>query len=141
MTNYGCWWWWLLLGGLLGWLASWWLGRKRTVTVERVVEKIVDRPVERIVEKFVDRPVDRVVEKPVDNPVHLDRIRALEAELAHMTALQTEATSKPATVINANLAGSAIPTVPSLGTAPAPEKPASKIMDRALEKSARESSK
>lgn len=129
MTNYGCWWWWLLLGGLVGWLASWLVGRKRTVTVERVVEKILDRP------------VDRVVEKPVDNPVHRDRIRALEAELAHMTALQTEATSKPATVINANLAGPAIPTLPSLGTAPAPEKPASKIMDRALEKSARESSK
>jgi predicted flap endonuclease-1-like 5' DNA nuclease len=54
--------------------------------VDRVVEKIVDRPVDRIVEKIVDRPVDRIVEKTVeklvDNPAHLARIKALEAELA-----------------------------------------------------------
>jgi predicted flap endonuclease-1-like 5' DNA nuclease len=40
--------------------------------VEKIVEKIVDRPVEKIVEKIVDRPVDRIVEKIVDRPV--DRI-------------------------------------------------------------------
>ncbi len=53
--------------------------------VEKVVEKIVDRPVDRIVEKIVDRPVDRVVEKTVerrvDNPTHLARIAELEEEL------------------------------------------------------------
>ena len=27
MSIFSCWWWWLLLGGLLGWLASWWLSR------------------------------------------------------------------------------------------------------------------
>jgi predicted flap endonuclease-1-like 5' DNA nuclease len=40
--------------------------------VEKMVEKIVDRPVDRVVEKIVDRPVDRIVEKIVDRPV--DRI-------------------------------------------------------------------
>jgi predicted flap endonuclease-1-like 5' DNA nuclease len=37
--------------------------------VEKVVEKIVDRPVEKIVEKIVDRPVEKIVEKIVDRPV------------------------------------------------------------------------
>jgi len=41
--------------------------------VEKIVQKIVDRPVpvtvEKIVERFVDRPVERIVEKYVDRPV------------------------------------------------------------------------
>jgi hypothetical protein len=39
---------------------------------ERIVERIVEKPVDRIVEKIVDRPVDRIVEKIVDRPI--DRI-------------------------------------------------------------------
>ena len=54
--------------------------------VDRIVEKIIDRPVDRIVEKvvekIVDRPVDRIVERLVDNPAQLMRIAALEAEIA-----------------------------------------------------------
>lgn len=141
MTNYGCWWWWLLLGGLLGWLASWWLGRngKQTVTVERVVEKIIDRPVERIVEKVVDRPlqviveklvekivdrpvdrpvdriVDRVVEKPVDNPLHLNRIQVLEAEAAQIPALQAAVTR-----LKADAARQALLSVPPSVPNPVP---------------------
>jgi predicted flap endonuclease-1-like 5' DNA nuclease len=146
MTNFGCWWWWLLLGGLLSWLASWWLGRKgqHTVTVERVIQKIVDRPVDRVVEKIVDRPVDRivdriverVVEKPVDNPLHVNRIRVLEAQVAQMTALQ----ATPAAFLAATIAPAAASTpasvVPAAAPAPeaAPVKAVSKIMDRALDR-------
>ena len=35
--------------------------------VEKIVEKIVDRPVEKIVEKIVDRPVEKIVEKVVQD--------------------------------------------------------------------------
>lgn len=156
MTNFGCWWWWLVLGGLFGWLASWWLGRnsRQTVTVERVVEKIVDRPVDRLVEKIADRPVevvvekiverpvdrpvdsivdrivDRVIEKPVDNPLHLNRIRVLEAQVAQMTARQAEV-SQPTALIDAPVAA---PPAPTTTPPPIAEKPTSKIMDRALDR-------
>jgi predicted flap endonuclease-1-like 5' DNA nuclease len=60
--------------------------------VEKIVEKIVDRPVDRvvekIVEKIVDRPVDRIVEKMVDNPAHLSKIATLSAEVAGIAALK-----------------------------------------------------
>lgn len=36
---------------------------------DRIVEKIVDRPVIKTVEKIVDRPVIRTVEKVVEKPV------------------------------------------------------------------------
>ena len=32
---------------------------------EKVVEKIVEKPVDRIVEKVIEKPVERIVEKPV----------------------------------------------------------------------------
>lgn len=160
MTNFGCWWWWLLLGGLVGWLASWWLGRGAVATVEKVVEKVVDRvvdrPVERIVEKIVDRPVDRVVEKIVekvvdrpvdrpvdriveklvDNPVHLGRIQALEGEVALMAGLRAKISQLQAE------AAKSVQRVPEPLAAPfaaqvaqpAPPRPVNKIMDRALER-------
>ena len=149
MTNFGCWWWWLVLGGLLGWLASWWLGRnsRPIAMVERVVEKIVDRPVDRLVEKIVDRPVDRivdriverVVEKPVDNPLHLNRIRVLEAQVAQMTAQQASAANNSSALMDAQVVQTAAPAttpqpIPVPTTVPTPEKPTSKIMDRALDR-------
>ena len=142
MTNFGCWWWWLLLGGLAGWLASWWLGRGATVTVERTVEKIVDRPVERIVEKLVD------------NPAHVSRISVLEGEVALMAGLratisqlQSEAV-KPreelAEPMAERIAAEAMAPVrvpvsvpvsaPVPVPVPAPPRPVNKIMDRALER-------
>jgi predicted flap endonuclease-1-like 5' DNA nuclease len=89
MSSFGCVLWWLVLGGLLGWLASWLFGRPAPVTVEKFVDRPVDRVVDRVVEKIVDRPVDRVVEKLVDNPMHLNRIGALEGEVALMAGLRT----------------------------------------------------
>ncbi len=64
--------------------------------VDRVVEKFVDRPVDRVVEKVIDRPVDRVVEKIVDRPVEkiieklVDRPVDSPALLAHVAALTAE---------------------------------------------------
>ena len=39
------------------------------VVVEKVVEKIVEKPVEKIVEKVVEKPVEKIVEKVVEKPV------------------------------------------------------------------------
>ena len=164
MTNFGCcWWWWLLLGGLVGWLASWWLGRGAVVTVEKIVEKVVDRvgerPVERVVEKIVDRPVDRpverIVEKLVDNPAHVSRIQTLEGEVALMAGLRAQISqlqadaAKPvervpepavapmiapvAATVVAPFAPPMVEPAPPLSV-PAPLRPVNKIMDRALER-------
>ncbi len=137
MTNFGCWWWWLLLGGLVGWLASWWLGRGATVTVEKTVERPVDRPVERIVEKLVD------------NPAHLNRISVLEGEVAliaglraTISQLQAEAAKLRNSVPEPVVAPIAVPAVeqtPSAHAAPTapvavPVRPVNKIMDRAMER-------
>ena len=138
MADFGCWWWWLLLGGLVGWLASWWLGRGAVVTVEKVVEKVVDR--------VVDRPVERIVEKLVDNPAHLSRIQTLEGEAALMAGLRAKisqlqaeaakavekAREPVAAPVAAPLAQLAEPAPPL--SAPAPLRPVNKIMDRALER-------
>ncbi len=59
--------WWIVLGTLLGWLASWLVGRGARAALT---------------------PVERVIEKPVDNPAHLDRIAALEQEAAAAEALR-----------------------------------------------------
>ena len=142
MANFGCWWWWLLLGGLVGWLASWWLGRGALATVEDVI----GRPVERIVEKIVDRPVERIVEKLVDNPEHLSRIHALEGEVALMAGLratisefQSDAAKPRAAMpepVAAPVAATSAEPVPSSPAAPVavPVRPLNKIMDRALER-------
>lgn len=39
------------------------------IVVEKVVEKIVEKPVEKIVEKIVEKPVEKIVEKVVEKPV------------------------------------------------------------------------
>jgi predicted flap endonuclease-1-like 5' DNA nuclease/DNA primase large subunit len=124
MSSIGCLLWWLLLGSLLGWLASWLFAKPKPVTIEkivdrpvdRIVEKIVDRPVDKIVEKIVDRPVDRIVEKMVDNPAHLSKIATLGAEVAGIAALKM--------------------TIDQLRNAPPKtvEKIVEKIVDRPVEK-------
>ena len=44
-------------------------GNSEPVVVEKVVEKIVEKPVEKIVEKIVEKPVEKIVEKVVEKPV------------------------------------------------------------------------
>jgi len=56
---------------------------KKTVYVDRIVEKVVekpvekvvyvDRPVEKIVEKPVERIIERIIEKPVEKIVYVDK--------------------------------------------------------------------
>lgn len=60
--------WWIVLGALLGWLASWLVGRGPR--------------------QALPAPVERVVERQVNNPVHVDRIAALESEVAEIGALR-----------------------------------------------------
>ena len=44
-------------------------GNSEPIVVEKVVEKIVEKPVEKIVEKIVEKPVEKIVEKIVEKPV------------------------------------------------------------------------
>lgn len=44
-------------------------GNSEPVVVEKVVEKIVEKPVEKIIEKIVEKPVEKIVEKVVEKPV------------------------------------------------------------------------
>ena len=44
-------------------------GNSEPVVVEKVVEKIVEKPVKKIVEKIVEKPVEKIVEKVVEKPV------------------------------------------------------------------------
>ncbi|RHR02673.1 ParB/RepB/Spo0J family partition protein [Clostridium sp. AF20-17LB] len=44
-------------------------GNSEPIIVEKVVEKIVEKPVEKIVEKIVEKPVEKIVEKVVEKPV------------------------------------------------------------------------
>ena len=70
-----CFLWWILLGALLGWLASWALGRRRQA---EIVSQIVEKPIEHIVETIVDKPM------------HLARVETLEEEAALVPALREE---------------------------------------------------
>ena len=44
-------------------------GTEKVEVVEKIVEKIVEKPVEKIVEKIVEKPVEKIVEKVVEKPV------------------------------------------------------------------------
>ena len=90
MAMLGCFLWWVLLGGLLGWLASWLLGKAHEGAAPAPIERIVDRPVDRIVEKIVEKPVDRIVELKVDNPDHIASIARLTVEVAVVAALRKQ---------------------------------------------------
>ena len=45
------------------------MNAEQPIVVEKVVEKIVEKPVEKIVEKIVEKPVEKIVEKIVEKPV------------------------------------------------------------------------
>jgi predicted flap endonuclease-1-like 5' DNA nuclease len=92
--------------------------------VEKLVEKIVEKPVDRVVEKIVEKPVDRVVEKTVeklvDNPSHLASIARLTAEVAVVAGLRgriTELENTPPKVVEKIV-----------------EKPVDRIVERVVEK-------
>jgi len=68
MSTLVCFLWWIVLGTLIGWLASWLLGRGAGRA----------RP----------SATERWVEKQIDNPAHVSRIAALEKEVAAVDALR-----------------------------------------------------
>lgn len=104
MSGLACVLWWLVLGALLGWLASWLIGRalrsplpppkvvehRVEVPVEKIVERIVEVPVERVIETVVERPVDRIIDRPIDNPALLAQVAALSTAAALVPQLQEE---------------------------------------------------
>jgi predicted flap endonuclease-1-like 5' DNA nuclease len=101
MSGFLCWIWPYLMGALVGWLLAGWLARRALArqpsTVEKIVERTVEKPVDRIVEKVVEKPVDRVVEKVVekvvDNPSHLAQIATLTATAALVPDLRQRISS------------------------------------------------
>ena len=50
--------------------------------VEKIVEKIVEKPVEKIVEKIVEKPVEKIVEKVVEKPAEKSAEKPPAAEVA-----------------------------------------------------------
>jgi predicted flap endonuclease-1-like 5' DNA nuclease len=158
MFSWACSIWPFFLGGLLGWLACGWLARglrgrdwapvvaakeaelsrvskeladwrkRPPVEVEKIVDRVVEKPVDRVVEKIVEKPVDRVVEKlvekQVDNPSHLASIARLTAEVAVVAGLRhriTELENAPPKVVEK--------TVEKIV-----EKPVDRVVEKVVEK-------
>jgi cell division protein ZapA (FtsZ GTPase activity inhibitor) len=60
-------------------------------TVEKIVEKVVEKPVEKIVEKVVEKPVEKIVEKVVEKPVEKIVEKVVEKPVApDYTALDAQ---------------------------------------------------
>jgi predicted flap endonuclease-1-like 5' DNA nuclease len=58
--------------------------------IEKIVEKIVEKPVERIVEKIVEKPVERFVEKSIVDPAELaERDRQVQEFEARFSELES----------------------------------------------------
>lgn len=55
-------------------------GPRRRAIPEKVIEKIVEKPVEKIVEKIVEKPVEKIVEKIVEKPVEKIVEKIVEVE-------------------------------------------------------------
>ncbi|MFY8086057.1 MAG: hypothetical protein ACOVOG_02500 [Rubrivivax sp.] len=112
MSGSACVLWWLVLGIVLGWLASWLIGRMlrtempatkvvETIVerpVERIVEKIVEVPVERIIETVVERPIEKIIDRPVDNPALLAQVASLSTAAALVPTLRAQLASAEAAV-------------------------------------------
>jgi len=104
MSMLVCFLWWIVLGVLLGWLASWLLGRGARQALPASIE--------------------HVVEKQVDNPAHVGRIAALEIEVTEVGALRERIRALE----------SAPPKVVEKVVERIVEKPIEKIVERVVEK-------
>ena len=69
-------------------------GNSEPVVVEKVVEKIVEKPVEKIVEKIVDKPVEKIVEKIVEKPVEKIVEKVVEKPVEKIVEKPVEQTLK-----------------------------------------------
>ena len=75
MIDFLCKLWPYLAGGLIGWLAAGWFARRL---------KHAEPPIE------VEKIVEKVVERPTDNPKHLALISKLETENKEIASLKTK---------------------------------------------------
>ena len=69
-------------------------GNSEPVVVEKVVEKIVEKPVEKIVEKIVEKPVEKIVEKIVEKPVEKIVEKVVEKPVEKIVEKPVEQTQK-----------------------------------------------
>lgn len=69
-------------------------GNSEPVVVEKVVEKIVEKPVEKIVEKIVEKPVEKIVEKIVEKPVEKIVEKVVEKPVEKIVEKPVERTLK-----------------------------------------------
>ena len=69
-------------------------GNSEPVVVEKVVEKIVEKPVEKIVEKIVENPVEKIVEKIVEKPVEKIVEKVVEKPVEKIVEKPVEQTLK-----------------------------------------------
>lgn len=69
-------------------------GNSEPVVVEKVVEKIVEKPVEKIVEKIVEKPVEKIVEKIVEKPIEKIVEKVVEKPVEKIVEKPVEQTLK-----------------------------------------------
>lgn len=69
-------------------------GNSEPIIVEKVVEKIVEKPVEKIVEKIVEKPVEKIVEKIVEKPVEKIVEKVVEKPVEKIVEKPVEQTLK-----------------------------------------------
>ena len=69
-------------------------GNSEPIVVEKVVEKIVEKPVEKIVEKIVEKPVEKIVEKIVEKPVEKIVEKVVEKPVEKIVEKPVEQTLK-----------------------------------------------
>ena len=69
-------------------------GNSEPVVVEKVFEKIVEKPVEKIVEKIVEKPVEKIVEKIVEKPVEKIVEKVVEKPVEKIVEKPVEQTLK-----------------------------------------------
>lgn len=69
-------------------------GNSEPVVVEKVVEKIVEKPVEKIVEKIVEKPVEKIVEKIAEKPVEKIVEKVVEKPVEKIVEKPVEQTLK-----------------------------------------------
>ncbi len=83
------------------------LQSKPPKVVEKIVEKIIEKPVDRVVEKIVEKPVEKIVEKFIDRPAETiasdtrsleERDRLIEYWRTRFAALEGQAKDSQRTI-------------------------------------------
>ena len=88
------------------------------VPVEKIVEKVVEVPVEKIVEKFIEVPVERVVEKIVEVPVEKVVEKIVEVPVEKVVEKIVEVEPPPRTTVKVEVVDEPVcaePPPPRLG--------------------------